>query len=255
MSRFDRTSIACTSLAENAAGKQSNRRALAQGEPIAERPSLEKPREKLKLYGVKVLSDAELLTLWLGAGLREADAHLVGQEVLASFGSLNSLLEAQRDKFCGIKGIGEVRFSQWQVMVEICRRAAFEVLREGDVMSSPSKVRNYLSLQLAGLQHEVFSALFLDNRHRVLHYEVLFQGTIDGAAVYPREVVKQCLAVNGAAVIFAHNHPSGVAEPSDADIRLTKKLTDALALIDIRVLDHLIIGRGVQTSLAERGLL
>jgi len=122
-------------------------------------------------------------------------------------------------------------------------------------MTSPNLVREYLSLHLSGLQHEVFAGLFLDNRHRVLEYRQLFVGTIDSAAVYPREVVKRCLSSNAAAVIFAHNHPSGVAEPSDTDVRLTRKLTDALALIDVRVLDHLIIGQGVQTSLAERGLM
>lgn len=139
--------------------------------------------------------------------------------------------------------------------MEVGRRIAYEQISTGEVLSSPEHVRHYLSLHLTGLGHEVFSALFLDNRHRVIEYRELFTGTIDSAAVYPREIVKYCLSTNAAAVIFAHNHPSGVAEPSDTDVRLTRKLVDALALIDVRVLDHLIIGQGVQTSLAERGLM
>lgn len=215
----------------------------------------EKPREKLRRLGVCALSDVELVALWLGTGSRGVDALMLAQELLATLGGLNGLLDPQREKFCQSKGIGEVRFAQWTAVVELCRRAAFESLSESDVMCSPEKVRHYLSLQLAGLEYEVFSALFLDNRHRVLQYKVLFNGTIDGAAVYPREVVKKCLSANAAAIIFAHNHPSGVAEPSDADIAITQKLKDALALIDVRVLDHVVIGQGVHTSLAERGLM
>ena len=142
-----------------------------------------------------------------------------------------------------------------QAALELSRRRLHESIQAGSALSSPQDVRDYFSLHLTGLSHEVFAALFLDNRHRVIKYEELFKGTIDSAAVYPREVVKLCLSCNAAAVIFAHNHPSGVAEPSDTDVRLTRKLTDALALIDVRVLDHLIIGQGVQTSLAERGLM
>jgi len=168
---------------------------------------------------------------------------------------LSTLLNADRRSFCEAHGLGDARFSVLQAALEISRRHVFSTLTQQDVLSSPEHVRQYLSLHMTGLQHEVFSALFLDNRHRVIEYRELFTGTIDSAAVYPREVVKHCMRSNAAAVIFAHNHPSGVAEPSDTDIRLTRKLTDALALIDVRVLDHLIIGQGVQTSLAERGLL
>jgi len=139
--------------------------------------------------------------------------------------------------------------------IELATRYTMARLEREGPMSSPNAVREYLSLKLSGLQHEVFSAMFMDNRHRVIEYRELFNGTIDSAAVYPREVVKHCLQTNTAAVIFSHNHPSGVAEPSDTDVRLTRKLTDALALIDVRVLDHLIIGQGCATSLAERGLM
>ena len=139
--------------------------------------------------------------------------------------------------------------------LEISKRIAFQSLHSADVLSSPAEVRTFLSLQLGAREHEVFCGLFLDNRHRVIEFRELFRGTIDSAAVYPREVVKTCLSCNAAAVIFAHNHPSKVAEPSDTDVRLTRKLVDALALIDVRVLDHLIVGGDTQTSLAERGLM
>jgi len=154
-----------------------------------------------------------------------------------------------------LPGLGEAGFAQVQAALELARRQALQSFERGDALSSPARVRRFLSLQLGGVEHEVFAALFLDNRHRVICFNELFRGTIDGAAVYPREVLKCCLSANAAAVIFAHNHPSGIAEPSDADINITRKLTDALALIDVRVLDHLIIGQGAQTSLAERGLM
>ena len=165
------------------------------------------------------------------------------------------MLAAERSAFCTARGLGTARYTLLQAALEISRRHVLSAVRESDVLSSPEAVRTYLALHLTGLEHEVFGALFLDNRHRVIEYRELFRGTIDSAAVYPREVVKRCLASNAAAVIFAHNHPSGVAEPSDTDVRLTRKLVDALALIDVRVLDHLVVGQGVQTSLAERGLM
>lgn len=222
---------------------------------IKDWPQSERPREKLLHHGAASLSDAELLALFIQTGTAGRSAVQVAREALKHFGGLGPLLSADMPTFCSSPGFGAARFTLLQAALEISRRHVFETVMQGDVLSSPEHVRHYLSLHLTGLEHEVFSALFLDNRHRVIEYRELFTGTIDSAAVYPREVVKRCLASNAAAVIFAHNHPSGVAEPSDTDVRLTRKLVDALALVDVRVLDHLIIGQGVQTSLAERGLM
>lgn len=222
---------------------------------IKEWPPTERPREKLIQKGVQSLSDAELLALFLQTGRPGLSAIDVARQMLLDFGGLDKVLAADKNRFCDYPGMGVARFALLQAALEVSRRNVFCEVREQDVLTSPNLVREYLSLHISGLQHEVFVGLFLDNRHRVLEYQELFSGTIDSAAVYPREVVKRCLQVNAAAVIFAHNHPSGVAEPSDTDVRLTRKLTDALALIDVRVLDHLIIGQGVQTSLAERGLM
>lgn len=202
----------------------------------------------------RLLNDRELLACLLNSSKRGAAYERAGA-ILAEKGSLSAAIG--NDIVCD--GTSDY-FTQAEAMkieagIEIGRRMAFERIPHGDVLSSPEHVRQFLSLHMTGLEHEVFSGLFLDNRHRVLEYRELFTGTIDSAAVYPREVVKRCLSTNSAAVIFCHNHPSGVAEPSDTDVRLTRKLVDALALIDVRVLDHLIVGKGVQTSLAERGLM
>ena len=218
-------------------------------------PSAERPREKLLNHGAAHLSDAELLALFLQTGLPGESVMDMAKRCLKHFGSLGALFNAEREAFESCAGLGAARYTLFQAILELSRRELYSQLQRGDALSSPDSVRRYLSSQLAGRQHEVFCGLFLDNRHRVIEYTELFTGTIDSAAVYPREVVKHCLRSNAAAVIFAHNHPSGVAEPSDTDVRLTRKLTDALALIDVRVLDHLIIGQGVQTSLAERGLM
>ena len=218
-------------------------------------PQTERPREKLLRFGAAALSDAELLAIFLLTGTPGKSAVDVARNTLEAFGSLGAVLNASQSQFCESPGLGKARYASLQAALEVSRRHVFETVMQGDVLSSPEHVRHYLSLHLTGLGHEVFSALFLDNRHRVIEYRELFTGTIDSAAVYPREVVKHCLTLNAAAVIFAHNHPSGVAEPSDTDVRLTRKLIDALALIDVRVLDHLIVGQGVQTSLAERGLM
>lgn len=202
----------------------------------------------------KLLNDRELLARFLNTSKRGA-AYDRASAILAEKGSLSAAIgsdiicEGTSDYFSRAESV------KIEAGIEIGRRIAYENIAQGDVLSSPEHVRQFLSLHMTGLEHEVFSGLFLDNRHRVLEYRELFTGTIDSAAVYPREVVKRCLSTNAAAVIFCHNHPSGVAEPSDTDVRLTRKLVDALALIDVRVLDHLIVGQGVQTSLAERGLM
>lgn len=218
-------------------------------------PACVRPREKLLKQGVGTLGDDELLSLLIQTGTVGHSAVDIARSALQRFGGLRGLLGAPRLEFSATPGLGDARYCIFQAALELSRRHVFETVSRGDVLSNPEQVRHYLSLHLAGLGHEVFSGLFLDNRHRVIEYRELFTGTIDSAAVYPREVVKRCLSSNAAAVIFAHNHPSGVAEPSDTDIRLTRKLVDALALIDVRVLDHLIIGQGSQTSLAERGLM
>ena len=218
-------------------------------------PAAERPRERLIHHGAGALSDAELFALFVRTGTRGRTAVELARDALGELGGVTGLLGADRRRFATVPGLGDAHWTLLQAALEISRRHVFAALSGADVLSSPEDVRHYLSLHLTGLSHEVFAALFLDNRHRVIEYRELFRGTIDSAAVYPREVVKRCLSVNAAAVIFAHNHPSGVAEPSDTDVRLTRKLVDALALVDVRVLDHLIVGQGVQTSLAERGLM
>ena len=201
---------------------------------------------------VAALSDRELIAHFLTASNGRSAYHKAS-EMLETAGSIVAVVGGVSDE-CS-QYLTDAQGRTIQAGIEVGRRIAYETVASGDVLSSPEHVRHYLSLHLTGLGHEVFSGLFLDNRHRVIEYRELFTGTIDSAAVYPREIVKRCLQCNAAAVIFAHNHPSGVAEPSDTDVRLTRKLVDALALIDVRVLDHLIIGKGVQTSLAERGLM
>lgn len=206
--------------------------------PLSELPENERPREKLLKLGAANLSDTELLALLLQTGRPGESVLEFSRRCLQHFGSLGGLLDADLNAFIACDGLGAARFTTFQAMRELARRELYGQLERGDALSSPDSVRRYLSSQLAGRQHEVFCGLFLDNRHRVIEYRELFQGTIDSAAVYPREVVKNCLRSNAAAVIFAHNHPSGVAEPSDTDVRLTRKLTDALALIDVRVRRH-----------------
>lgn len=222
---------------------------------IKDWPASERPREKMLAHGPAALSDAELLAIFLQTGVSGRSAVEVARDAIVQFGGLSELLSAEAGKFCSARGLGAARYALLQAALEISRRHVFASVCKSDVLSSPQEVRHYLAMHLTGLEHEVFSGLLLDKRHRVIEYRELFRGTIDSAAVYPREVVKLCLARNASAVIFAHNHPSGVSEPSDTDVRLTRKLTDALALVDVRVLDHLIVGRGEQTSLAERGLM
>ncbi|MCW8955809.1 MAG: DNA repair protein RadC [Gammaproteobacteria bacterium] len=221
---------------------------------ISDWPEEQRPREKLLRNGSEHLSDAELLAIFLRTGLKGKSAVDLASELLQGFGGLRNLLKASQIEFCAHLGLGNAKYAQLQAVLEMARRYLFESMQQGHALTSPDETRQYLSNQLRDYQHEVFAALFLDQRHRVICFEQLFNGTIDGASVYPREVVKKALAYNAAAIIFAHNHPSGVAEPSQADRRITRKLTDALALVDIRVLDHFIVGEEV-ISFAERGLL
>ncbi len=222
---------------------------------IQDWPEGDRPREKLLAQGAAVLSDAELLAIFLRTGIKGKTAVDLARDLLTEFGSLRALLQADCENFTRAKGLGTAKYAQLQAVLEMARRHTFEELDRGDVLTSPEATRAYLSQQLRHYQHEVFACLFLDNQHHILEFEELFRGTIDSASVYPREVVKKALAHNAAAVIFAHNHPSGISEPSQADKLITDKLKQALALIDIRVLDHFIIGDGMPYSFAENGLL
>jgi DNA repair protein RadC len=218
-------------------------------------PLGERPREKLLARGPQSLSDAELLAIFLRTGVRGASAVDLARTCLARFGSLRALLRADLREFCAQRGLGAAKFAQLQAGLEMARRHLAEELERSDALQNPRAARDYLVSKLRDLEHEVFAALLLDTQHKVIAFEELARGTIDGASVYPREVVKAALRHNAAAVIFAHNHPSGVAEPSTADRVLTEKLRAALGQVDIRVLDHFVVGNGAPTSFAERGWL
>lgn len=222
---------------------------------ISDWPADERPREKLLQRGAAALSDAELLAIFLRTGVAGKSAIDLARELLQHFGGLRQLLEASHDDFCACKGLGTAKYTQFQAVLELSSRHLLSTLQRDDALTSPDHTRRYLSNRLRGRRQEVFACLFLDNRNRVLIYEELFYGTIDGASVHPREVVSRCLGHNAAAVILAHNHPSGVAEPSRADEQITRKLQQALELVEVRLLDHMIIGDGEITSLAERGVL
>jgi len=222
---------------------------------ITDWPADQRPREKLLAHGAGTLTDAELLAIFLRTGIQGKTAVDLAQDLLTGFGSLQALMQADCVTFTQAKGLGNAKYAQLQAVLEMARRHTFEELERGDVLTSPEATRHYLSSQLRHYPYEVFACLFLDNQHHILEFEELFRGTIDGASVYPREVVKKALEHNAAAVIFAHNHPSGISEPSHADKSITQKLQQALDLLDIRVLDHFIIGDGLPYSFAEHGLL
>ncbi len=222
---------------------------------IRDWPAAERPREKLLQHGAHALSDAELLAIFLRTGVAGRNVVDLARGLLAGFGGLRPLLEAERGPFCARHGLGEASYALLQAALELGRRHLQAELARRDCLDCPATTRRFLASRLRHLPHEVFACLLLDNRHRVIAFEELFRGTIDGASVHPREVVRLVIRFNAAAVILAHNHPSGVAEPSRADIQLTRRLTDALALVDVRVLDHVVIGEGDGVSLAERGLL
>ncbi len=223
--------------------------------PIKDWPAAERPREKLLGQGAQALSDAELLAIFLRSGLRGASAVDLARGLLAAFGGLRALLDADAQTFLGHRGAGIAKYVQLHAALELGRRYLAADLQRDDALTSPAATRRYLKARMRHYEREVFACLFLDNRHRVTAFEELFFGTIDTASVHPREVVKAALRHRAAAVILAHNHPSGVAEPSRADELLTRRLKDALALVDIRVLDHFVIGDGDPVSLAERGLV
>jgi DNA repair protein RadC len=222
---------------------------------ITDWPEGERPREKLLAHGAQALSDAELLAIFLRTGVAGKSAVDLARELLSSYGGLRPLLSADRERFCDGHGLGLAKYAQLQAVMEIARRHLGEPLRERTALRDPSDARRFLQAQLRDLDHEAFTGLFLDSQHRVLAFDVLARGTIDNASVYPREVVKRALRHNAAAIILAHNHPSGIAEPSAADRALTTRLKEALALVDIRVLDHFVVGDCEPVSFAERGWL
>lgn len=222
---------------------------------ISEWPTHERPREKLLFRGPQALSDAELLAIFLRTGMAGKTAVDLARDLLTEFGGLRQLLMAETRSLCQAPGLGEAKSAQLQAALEIGRRFMAQTLERGEVLRSPDDTRACLQARLRDLRYEVFCCLFLDTRHRVLAFEELFRGTLNGSAVYPREVVQRALSHNAAAVIFAHNHPSGVAEPSRADETLTASLQAALQLVGVRVLDHLVVGEGETISFSERGLL
>ncbi len=222
---------------------------------IKDLPAASRPREKLLRNGAASLADAELLALLLRTGVKGLGVLQLADSLLGRMGGYAGLLHAQADDLKGIKGLGPAKRAELAAVLEMARRALAQRLVAGPVLESPQVVKDYLRLQLGELTHEVFAALFLDVQHRLISFDTLFTGTLGRTSVHPREVVKHALARNAAAVILAHNHPSGVAEPSRADEFLTQTLKSALALVDVRVLDHLVVGNGQVVSFAERGLL
>ncbi len=223
--------------------------------PISNWPVQERPREKLLKKGPATLSDAEILAIFLRTGCKGASALDLARELLGKFNGLRQLIDSDQTQLCQTKGIGMVKYAQIQAAIELGRRYLQSELEVGDAFTSPEQTREFLTLKLRAYPYEVFACLYLDNRHRLIIFDELFRGTIDSAQVHAREVVRSALKHNAAAVIFSHNHPSGIAEPSQSDINLTLELKKALLLVDVRVLDHLVIGSTEAISLAERGLL
>ncbi len=222
---------------------------------LHELPAATRPREKLLARGASALADAELVALLLRTGLKGKPVLNLSEELLNRFGGLAGLMNADLQELKAIKGLGPAKRAELAAVLEIARRSLQSRLQRGTTFDAPDAVKAYLQLQLAHLDHEAFAVLFLDAQHRLIRMEVLFHGTLSQTSVYPREVVKRALALRASALILAHNHPSGVAEPSRADEQLTQRLIAALALIDVRVLDHIVVAAGHCVSMAERGLV
>jgi DNA repair protein RadC len=222
---------------------------------ITDWPLHERPREKLLKQGAPSLSDAELLAIFLRTGIRGTSAVDLARALLNQFGSLRGLLNAQQASFCQAKGVGPAKFVQLQAVLEIAQRYFAEQLDKTEAFNNAQATKVYLITKLRDQANEVFAMLLLDSQHRLIKFRPMFYGTIDSASVYPRVLVKQALEDNAAAVILAHNHPSGVAEPSHADLHITKRIVDAMNLVDIKVLDHFVIGDGTAVSFAQRGLI
>jgi DNA repair protein RadC len=222
---------------------------------IKELPAALRPREKLLAHGPGALADAELLALLLRTGMKGKGVLALADELLTSFKGFGGLLHASAEDFRRVKGMGPAKRAELAAVVEMARRALAQQLARGPVFDSPTKVKDFAALKLGAHDREVFAVLFLDSQHRLIEWRELFHGTLTQTSVYPREVVRQALDLNAGAVILAHNHPSGLAEPSRADEFLTQSLKAALQLVDVRVLDHLVVGAGQVVSFAERGLL
>lgn len=222
---------------------------------ITDWPEGERPREKLLTLGPNALSDAELLAIFLRTGVTGYTAVDLARQLLSDFGGLRQLLDASQQDFCKSKGLGNAKFAQLQAALEMARRHFDQKMQSRHALNNPNDTKAYLLQQLRDQPSEVFGALLLDSQHRVIRYDHLFYGGLNSTAVYPREVVKHALKHNSAAVIFAHNHPSGVPQPSQADIDITRRLQQALGAIDVRVIDHIVVGDGVVESMAERGLM
>jgi len=222
---------------------------------ITDWPKHERPREKLLAKGADALTDSELLAIFLRTGIKGYSAIDLARNLLLKFGSLRGLLRASEHDFCQTKGLGQAKFAQLQASLEMSQRYMAEALDKSDAFNSVEQTQAYLIAKLRDQPHEVFAMLLLDSQHRFIKYRPMFYGTIDSASVYPRVLVQQALLDNAAAVILAHNHPSGIAEPSQADKSITKRVIDAFSLMDIKVLDHFVIGDGVAVSFAQRGLL
>jgi DNA repair protein RadC len=213
------------------------------------------PREKLASEGVAALDDTELLATLLGTGAAQLTVIELAESLLRDFGGLRGLLQARRDALEAQRGLGPAKTAKLLAVMELSRRYLHQVVVRGDPLESPEATRLYLKTALRDHSNEVFACLFLDTRHRVIAFEELFYGTIDGATVYPRVVAEKALRHGAAALIVAHNHPSGISEPSLADQAITRRLKDALALLDIRLLDHFVVGDGAPVSMAARGML
>jgi DNA repair protein RadC len=222
---------------------------------ISDWPLDARPREKLLKQGAHTLTDAELVAVFLRTGVVGKSAVDLGRELIERFGGLGGLCRADQSAACAAPGVGEAKYALLQAVMEMARRTLAEDMRAGDVLTSPDAVRAYLRLRLRDMEHEVFCCVFLDAQNRVIAVEELFRGTLTQTSVYPREILKRALAHNAAALILAHNHPSGVAEPSQADRLLTRQLSEALALVDIRVLDHFIVAGASFLSFMESGQL
>ena len=218
-------------------------------------PADQRPREKLLARGAAALADGELLALLLRTGYKGNGVFALSQQVLEHCGGFAGLLNAPPDLLRGVKGLGPAKRAELLAVMEMARRALAQPMAAAPVFDSPGRVKEYLGLTLGNRQQEVFAVLFLDGQHRLLRLEEMFHGTLTQTSVYPREVVRRSLALNAGAVVLAHNHPSGLAEPSRADEYLTQTLKSALQLVDVRVLDHIIVGQGQTVSMAERGLL
>jgi len=222
---------------------------------IKDWPSQERPRERLLKQGAKSLSDAELLAIFLRTGTRNISAVDLARQLLQQFGSLSTLLKASQSEFCAAMGLGEAKFTQLQAVMEMSRRVHADELSQGETITKAADAANFLMAELGNRPAEVFGALFLDTKHHILAFEELFHGTIDHTSAHPRELIRRVIHHNAARIILAHNHPSGDTTPSQADIELTNALKNALEMLDVKLLDHLVVGKNAFFSLAERGFL